>query len=389
MIKYKNITKKYPNGKKAVKDVNLEFNRGEFVCFIGTSGSGKTTLMRMINRMLEPTSGELTIDGKNIKDFNEVELRRKIGYVIQQIGLMPHMTIYENITMVPRLLKWPEEKMKDKAIKLIKMVDLPESFLNRYPSELSGGQQQRIGVIRALAADQDIVLMDEPFGALDPVTRESLQDIVKELQVKTGKTFVIVTHDMDEAIKLADKIAILDRGELIQFDTVENILLNPKNEFVKNMIGEDRLTEAKFDLSTVEEIMMKNPYKINVKDSLRTAMKMMHEKRVDTLFVVDDNDVLIGMLDAFLVKVKDNKFSRPIEDFVNRAYAIRVDTKVKSALYYINELKYKNIPVIDSKGCLVGLVTRAAMVDYLYNNFWSDYEPEDSEVLLTEEYEVE
>lgn len=128
MIKYKNITKKYPNGKKAVKDVNLEFNRGEFVCFIGTSGSGKTTLMRMINRMLEPTSGELTIDGKNIKDFNEVELRRKIGYVIQQIGLMPHMTIYENITMVPRLLKWPEEKMKDKAIKLIKMVDLPESF---------------------------------------------------------------------------------------------------------------------------------------------------------------------------------------------------------------------------------------------------------------------
>ena len=368
MIKYKNITKKYPNGKKAVKDVNLEFNRGEFVCFIGTSGSGKTTLMRMINRMLEPTSGELTIDGKNIKDFNEVELRRKIGYVIQQIGLMPHMTIYENITMVPRLLKWPEEKMKDKAIKLIKMVDLPESFLNRYPSELSGGQQQRIGVIRALAADQDIV---------------------KELQVKTGKTFVIVTHDMDEAIKLADKIAILDRGELIQFDTVENILLNPKNEFVKNMIGEDRLTEAKFDLSTVEEIMMKNPYKINVKDSLRTAMNMMHEKRVDTLFVVDDNNVLIGMLDAFLVKVKDNKFSRPIEDFVNRAYAIRVDTKVKSALYYIKELKYKNIPVIDSNGCLVGLVTRAAMVDYLYNNFWSDYEPEDSEVLLTEEYEVE
>lgn len=128
MIKYKNITKKYPNGKMAVKDINLEFNRGEFVCFIGTSGSGKTTLMRMLNRMLEPTSGELTIDGKNIKDFNEVELRRKIGYVIQQIGLMPHMTIYENITMVPRLLKWPENKMKDKAVKLIKMVDLPESF---------------------------------------------------------------------------------------------------------------------------------------------------------------------------------------------------------------------------------------------------------------------
>ena len=364
-------------------------NRGEFVCFIGTSGSGKTTLMRMLNRMLEPTSGELTIDGKNIKDFNEVELRRKIGYVIQQIGLMPHMTIYENITMVPRLLKWPENKMKDKAVKLIKMVDLPESFLNRYPSELSGGQQQRIGVIRALAADQDIVLMDEPFGALDPVTRESLQDIVKELQVKTGKTFVIVTHDMDEAIKLADKIAILDKGELIQFDTVENILLNPKNEFVKNMIGEDRLTEAKFDLSTVEEIMMKEPYKINVKDSLRAAMNLMYKKRVDTLFVVDDNNILLGVIDAFAVKVKENKFSRPIEDFIKRAYAIRVDTKVKSALYYINELKYRNIPVIDSKGCLVGLITRAAMVDYLYNNFWSDYEPGDSEVLLTEEYEVE
>ena len=389
MIEYKNISKKYPNGKMAVRDVNIKFDKGEFVCFIGTSGSGKTTLMRMINRMLDPTSGELTIDGKNVKDFNEVELRRKIGYVIQQIGLMPHMTIYENITMVPKLLKWSNEKRREVAEKLIKMVELPESFLDRYPSELSGGQQQRIGVIRALAADQDIVLMDEPFGALDPLTRESLQSVVKNLQKKMGKTFVFVTHDMDEAIKLADKIAIMDKGELVQFDTVENILLNPANDFVKNMIGEERLSEAQFDMNTVESIMLKNPIKININSNLRTAINMTHNNRVDTLFVVDDNEVLLGALDAFALRNVDYKLGVSISDRIKRADAIPVDTKIKAALYYINDLQHRNLPVIDDEGRLVGLITRAAMVDCLYHNFWSDYEPENSGVVVTDGYVAE
>lgn len=389
MIEYKNISKKYPNGKMAVRDVNIKFDKGEFICFIGTSGSGKTTLMRMLNRMLDPTGGELTIDGKNIKEFNEVELRRKIGYVIQQIGLMPHMTIYENITMVPKLLKWPEEKRRQVAEKLIKMVELPESFLERYPSELSGGQQQRIGVIRALAADQDIVLMDEPFGALDPLTRESLQTIVKDLQKKMGKTFVFVTHDMDEAIKLADKIAIMDKGQLVQFDTVENILLRPANDFVKDMIGEDRLSEAKFDMNTVETIMLKSPIKININSNLKTAINMMHNNRVDTLFVVDDDEVLLGALDAFALRNVDYKQGISISDKIKRADAIPVDTKIKAALYYIKDLQHKNLPVIDDDGRLVGLITRAAMVDCLYHNFWDGYEPDDSGVVVTDGYVTE
>ena len=185
MIEFNNISKIYADGQAAVEDVSLTINKGEFVCFIGTSGSGKTTCLRMINRMIEPSKGEIIINGKPILSLNRVELRRKIGYVIQQIGLMPHLTIYENIVTVPKLLKWDEERQQKIARNLIRKVDLPEEYLERYPNELSGGQQQRIGVIRALAADQDIILMDEPFGALDPITRQSLQQLVKRLQRET------------------------------------------------------------------------------------------------------------------------------------------------------------------------------------------------------------
>ncbi|SDK92648.1 osmoprotectant transport system ATP-binding protein [Lacicoccus qingdaonensis] len=221
MLSIKGLTKIYQGTTKAVDDVTIDIQDGEFVAFIGTSGSGKTTALRMLNRMIEPTSGTITIDGKDVSKMNPVELRRSIGYVLQQIGLLPHMTIKENIVLVPKLLKWPEEKKDQKARELLKLVDLPESYLDRYPSELSGGQQQRIGVVRALAAEQNIILMDEPFGALDPITRDTLQDLVKELQQKLNKTFIFVTHDMDEAIKLADKICIMSGGKVLQFDTLE------------------------------------------------------------------------------------------------------------------------------------------------------------------------
>ncbi|HDA6486245.1 TPA: ATP-binding cassette domain-containing protein, partial [Staphylococcus aureus] len=212
MLSIKHLTKIYSGNKKAVDDISLDIQSGEFIAFIGTSGSGKTTALRMINRMIEATEGQIEIDGKDVRSMNPVELRRNIGYVIQQIGLMPHMTIKENIVLVPKLLKWTKEEKDKRAKELIKLVDLPESFLERYPAELSGGQQQRIGVVRALAAEQDIILMDEPFGALDPITRDTLQDLVKTLQRKLGKTFIFVTHDMDEAIKLADKICIMSEG---------------------------------------------------------------------------------------------------------------------------------------------------------------------------------
>ena len=236
MVEFKNVSKIYPGGKVAVENINLRIERGEFVCFIGTSGGGKTTTLRMINGMLIPTGGDITVDGKNIHDIDPIELRRSIGYVIQNIGLMPHMTIRDNITLVPKLLKWPKEKRDARAKELIKMVELPEEFLDRYPSELSGGQQQRIGVIRALAADQQIILMDERLVALDPLTREALQRLVKRLQQQMGRTIIMVTHDMDEAIRLADRIVIMDQGHIIQNASPDDVLTHPANEFVANLI---------------------------------------------------------------------------------------------------------------------------------------------------------
>ncbi|MHA6602685.1 ABC transporter ATP-binding protein [Aerococcus urinae] len=240
MIEFDQVEKIYPGNVQALKKSSLTINDGEFVCFIGRSGSGKTTALRMINRMHDPSSGAILINGQQTTDLNSVDLRRKIGYVIQQIGLMPHMTIYDNIVTVPRLLKVDEEECKRIAHRLLKRVELPEDFLDRYPSELSGGQQQRVGVIRALAANPEIVLMDEPFGALDPITRDSLQELVKDLQREYGSTFVFVTHDMDEALTLADRIAIWRDGDLVQYDTPDNIIQNPADDYVRDFLGEDR-----------------------------------------------------------------------------------------------------------------------------------------------------
>lgn len=375
MIEFKNLTKKFPGGKIAVDSLNLTFNDGEFIVFIGTSGSGKTTSMRMINRMIEPSSGEILIDGKNIKDMNAVELRRQIGYVIQQIGLMPHMTIFENIVMVPKLLKWPVEKQRKIAEELIQKVDLPLDFLERYPSELSGGQQQRIGVIRALAADQDIILMDEPFGALDPITRDSLQETLKELQRELGKTVIFVTHDMDEALKLADRIVIMQDGKVVQFDTPDNILMNPANEFVENFLGEDRLSQARTNFRTVEQIMIRGPVSVSADQNLSEAIKLMRTRRVDSLFVTDANDVLLGMLSVEAIDLNRRR-SVTVGEVMSEVSFVREGTLVRDALQRILKLGYKNIPVVDEKNHLIGLITRTSIVDMVYDTIWGDMEPE-------------
>lgn len=375
MIEFKNLTKKFPGGKIAVDSLNLTFNDGEFIVFIGTSGSGKTTSMRMINRMIEPSSGEILIDGKNIKDMNAVELRRQIGYVIQQIGLMPHMTIFENIVMVPKLLKWPVEKQRKIAEELIQKVDLPLDFLERYPSELSGGQQQRIGVIRALAANQDIILMDEPFGALDPITRDSLQETLKELQRELGKTVIFVTHDMDEALKLADRIVIMQDGKVVQFDTPDNILMNPANEFVENFLGEDRLSQARTNFRTVEQIMIRGPVSVSADQNLSEAIKLMRTRRVDSLFVTDANDVLLGMLSVEAIDLNRRR-SVTVGEVMSEVSFVREGTLVRDALQRILKLGYKNIPVVDEKNHLIGLITRTSIVDMVYDTIWGDMEPE-------------
>ncbi|WP_314060233.1 betaine/proline/choline family ABC transporter ATP-binding protein [uncultured Vagococcus sp.] len=372
MIEFKNVTKVFKGGKKAVDNVNISFEKGEFVCFIGTSGSGKTTTMRMLNRMIEPTSGQILIDGKDISKQDPVQLRRGIGYVIQNIGLMPHMTIRENIVMVPKLLKWPEEERNRIADKFIDLVELPREMLDRYPSQLSGGQQQRIGVVRALAADQDLILMDEPFGALDPITRESLQDLVKELQEKMGKTIVFVTHDMDEAIKLANRILIMDDGKAIQFDTPSNILKNPANEFVENLIGEERLMQARQEETTVEQVMLRAAISITPEKSISEAIKLMREKRVDTLLVVDGTGVLKGFIDVEDIN-RNRRSATSVGDIIhNEVFFVRKDSYLRDTLQRILKRGLKYVPVVDDQKRLVGIVTRSSLVDIVYDVVWGD-----------------
>ena len=366
MIEFIDVAKIYKT-QTAVEDISFKIDDGEFVCLIGTSGSGKTTIMRMINRMTEPSKGKILIDGEDVMTKNPVQLRREIGYVIQQIGLLPHMTIYENITLVPALLKWDEERKRKIAEELIKKVDLPVEYLEKYPSQLSGGQQQRIGVIRALAAEQNIILMDEPFGALDPITRESLQSLIKSIQKELGKTVVFVTHDMNEAIGLADKILIMDMGHIVQYDTPENILKNPANDYVCGLLGEDNLNKAKTSYNSVETIMIKNPVFINEGKTTRDALKLMRKKRVDTLFVTDAKNNLKGVVGIFELG-KLGRLDTYVSEIMNEPVSITNSTKIIEAIHLIVELGYRNLPVVDEKGKLVGIVTRASIVDSIYNN---------------------
>lgn len=384
MIEFKKVSKIYPGNQVAAENINLKFKDGEFICFIGASGSGKTTCMRMINRMNEITSGDILINGVSIKDMDPVNLRRQIGYVIQQIGLLPHMTVYDNIVLVPRLLKWDEEKLRPIAENLIEKVDLPLSYLDKYPSELSGGQQQRIGVIRALAADQDIILMDEPFGALDPITRDALQKLVKRLQREMGKTIVFVSHDMDEALSLADRIVIMKKGHVEQFDTPENILKNPKSKYVEEMLGQEKMNEAKTSYRTVETIMLKSPVSLTSDRSTYDALALMRKKRVDTIFVTDEEGHLLGAVGMFDIG-KFGKHIKPLYEVMDTVYAIREDTVIMNAIHDIYKLDIKNLPVVDEKNKLVGLVTRASVVDTIYNNLWGNEEEQEAEEVYEED----
>lgn len=378
LLKMSHLNKIY-GGTKAVDDFNLEIEKGEFICFIGTSGSGKTTTMRMINRMLHQTSGTIEINGEDISKMDPVKLRRKIGYVIQNIGLMPHMTIRDNITLVPRLLKWSEEKRNEKAKEMIKLVELPEDYLDRYPAELSGGQQQRIGVVRALAADQDIILMDEPFGALDPITRESLQDLVKDLQERLGKTFIFVTHDMDEALTLATRIVIMSHGKQVQVDTPDNILRHPANEFVESLIGQERLIQARPSITTVGQVATKA---VSARESqtLKEALGEMHTKRVDTLLVTDDAGVLRGFVGIEQI----NQFygtGKKIGDIMDKnIFYVKEDSVIRDTVERILKRGFKNVPVIDHDHHLVGIVTRVTLVDMVYDALWGESDkPEKSD----------
>ncbi len=241
MIRLKGVTKTFPNGCVAVRDINLTVKTGELLVMLGKSGCGKTTLLKMINRLLEPTQGTIYIQETNTLQIKLTELRRKIGYVIQGIGLFPHMNVYDNVALVPKLLGWDKAKIQETVFHWLGAMRLnPQKFASSFPAELSGGQQQRVGVARALAANQEIILMDEPFGALDPITREELQEELIALENLVHRTVVFVTHDIFEAFYLADRIAIMDQGTIIQHDTPKAILDNPANDFIVKFLGRHR-----------------------------------------------------------------------------------------------------------------------------------------------------
>ncbi|MEC0345398.1 betaine/proline/choline family ABC transporter ATP-binding protein [Peribacillus frigoritolerans] len=381
MLKIENVSKIYKGGKKAVKNISLDIKKGEFICFIGPSGCGKTTTMKMINRLIEPSEGKILINGENIMDKDPVELRRQIGYVIQQIGLFPHMTILENITLVPKLLKWNEQKKKERALELLQLVDMGSEYLERYPYELSGGQQQRIGVLRALASNPPLILMDEPFGALDPITRDALQEEFKNLQRTLDKTIVFVTHDMDEAIKLADRIVILKAGEIVQVGTPDEILRNPANEFVEEFIGKDRLLQTRPNVELVEQIMSRNPISITEEKSLTDAITIMREKRVDSLLVVDEQNVLKGFVDVETIS-EYRKKAKFISEVINtEVYSVKQDTLIRDSVQKILKRGYKYVPVVDQNKHLVGIVTRATLVDIVYDSIWGEEENQVAEVV--------
>ncbi|RYG73108.1 ATP-binding cassette domain-containing protein [Lentibacillus lipolyticus] len=372
MLEFNNVTKRYADGTPAVKNLNLKIDKGEFVCFIGPSGCGKTTTMKMVNRLIDITEGDIRFDDKSINDQDPVELRRSIGYVIQQIGLMPHMTIKENIVLVGTLLKWSKEKKDQRARELLELVDLPEEYLDKYPHELSGGQQQRIGVLRALASNPPLILMDEPFGALDPITRDSLQEEFKKLQKELHKTIVFVTHDMDEALKLADRVVIMRDGEIVQADTPDEILRNPANEFVEEFLGKDRLIQGRPDVTTVGQIMEGCPVTVQTGTTLKEAISVMRDKHVDSLLVVDMDNTLQGFIDIESINLNYKKANHVEEVMEANIFSVAEESLLRDTVHKILRRGVKYVPVVNDAQQLTGIVTRATLANLVYDTIWGD-----------------
>ena len=363
MIEFKNITKKY-RSKTVINSFSLEIEAGQLVVFIGPSGCGKTTLLKMINKLIQPSSGQIFVNGSDITEMDPIELRRNIGYVIQNTGLFPHMTIKENLELIPKLKGEDPRLIEKKTNELLEMVGLdPKEYLNRYPKELSGGQQQRVGVARAFSTNSDIILMDEPFSALDPVTRSSLQDELFQMQKELNKTIIFVTHDMDEAIKIADKICILKDGDILQYDTPENILKNPANEFVAEFIGKRRVWNNP-ELLLAEDIMISNPVKITTRRTVLQAIEIMKEHKVDSLMVTDKNNILLGLVTLKGIQLLNRNLS--IEEVMeHNVLSVLEGTNLISVLATMNEHQIGYVPVVNQMNKLTGLITRSSILSAL------------------------
>ncbi len=378
MIQFERISKSYKT-KKVLNQVTFSIKSGSLVAIIGESGCGKTTLLKMINRLIKPTTGTIYIDDKSINSMDEVALRRKIGYVIQQTGLFPHMTVKENIELIPKLEKMSPSDMADNTRKLMQMVGLDcDEFLHRYPTELSGGQQQRVGVARAFATDPDIILMDEPFSALDPITRSDLQDELVQLQAKLKKTIVFVTHDMDEAIKIADMICIMKDGDILQYDTPEHILNNPEDEFVSNFVGKNRIWSSP-EYIKVSDIMIDRPVTASRDLSVLKCIDKMRQNKVDSLLIVEpDSKYLAGIVKAGKLRGVEDRTQQAERYMYEDFPTLLPDQCILDALKIVTENRVSTVPVVDGQKRLMGLITRSSLVTTLSQQYF-DYEGGETE----------
>ena len=367
MIRLENLTKHFEvPGKEpviAANNVSMEVGKGEICIFLGPSGCGKTTALKMINKLIPKTSGKIYIDDQDTDELDPIALRRKIGYVIQQIGLFPNMTIEANICVVPDLLKMDKKKSREKACELMEMVNLdPHIFLKRYPRELSGGQQQRIGVIRALAADPPVMLMDEPFGAIDPINREVIQDEFLKMNAELGKTVLFVSHDIDEAIKMGDKIAIFREGILEQCDTPDEILANPANSFVKEFVGADRALK-RLKLLKVTQAMM--PFRMAVKpeDTMEAAASKMQDRKAHIAVMVGPRGRAQGYITKEELKAGQGGL---VADFIDPIPGtIHENDNLHDAVSQMYAHASDWMPVVDDNGIYKGYITQHIIASLL------------------------
>ena len=361
MIRLDRLTKVFesPAGPVTATDrVSFEVPEGEVCVLLGPSGCGKTTTMKMINRLIQPTSGKIFIDGRDTDDIDPIKLRRSIGYVIQQIGLFPNKTVADNICVVPDLLGWDRKKSRARAAELLEMVALaPAVFMGRYPGELSGGQQQRIGVIRALAADPPVMLMDEPFGAIDPINREVIQDEFLRLQRALHKTIVFVSHDIDEAVKMADKIAIFKDGRVEQFGTPEQLLATPRTPFVEDFLGADRALK-RLRLVSVADAMLRDYPTVRRDEPIAKALAALAAGGHPAVIMVGPNGRPRGLIRAGLADSAQGTAADHAEP-VRATMAVGDDLRHAVAAMFAHDMPL--MPCVDDEGILKGLLTYRAI----------------------------
>ncbi|MCI0508704.1 osmoprotectant transport system ATP-binding protein [Chromohalobacter marismortui] len=382
MIRLDNLTKVFDTPKGAVTaadHISMEVPSGEICILLGPSGCGKTTTLKMINRIIRPTSGKVFINGEDTTSLDTQDLRRNIGYVIQQIGLFPNMTIEENITVVPKLLGWDKARYRERAREMMHMIALePDAFLKRYPSELSGGQQQRIGVARALAADPPVMLMDEPFGAIDPINRAVIQDEFLKMQQDLKKTIMFVSHDIDEAIKMGDRIAIFRAGKLVQYSEPDELLAAPKNDFVESFLGEDRALK-RLNLVKVRDLASEEIGLVRPDDTLDTALQRIESYGyVNSIVMVNHKRQPVGIITAAVARTtqghcRDHYQSVPV------VVSLDDDLRKVASLMFAHDMTW--VPCVDDDGRIVGQVTQRAITHHLGSRYRAHSKEDDGAAL--------